>query len=144
MAGDFNALLHEDNKKGGSKSGSHSCKLFSKFCNDLCLKDVGFQGSKFTWNRGAVFERLDRVLCNHSWESLVPDTRVFHLHKIKSDHRPLAINFGMISTPKVPRPFRFLSGWLNHDDFSTLVVANWSREACLEGSVCRFVDAVKK
>lgn len=55
LAGDFNALLNENDKKGGSGLSKSSCKLFHKFFDDYCFKDVCFQGSKFTWNRGSIF-----------------------------------------------------------------------------------------
>lgn len=69
-----------------------------------------------------MFERLDHALCNFPWEIMAPETTVFHLHKLKSDHRPLAIRFGLSTLPKIARLFRFLSGWLSHDGFNSLVV----------------------
>lgn len=74
--------------------GSCSCQLLQTFCSQNCLKDLGFHGPRFTWNRGTLFERLDRALYNFDWEMLAPSTVVHHLHKLKSDHRPLAICFG--------------------------------------------------
>lgn len=71
-----------------------SCPLFQQFCFDHKLKDVGFHGSSFTWNRGSVFEWLDCVLCNYQWEKMVPKKIVYHIHKIKSHHRLLVIYFG--------------------------------------------------
>lgn len=52
LAGDFNALLSDDEKKGGVCRGRSSCPLFQQFCFDNSLKDMGFVGPKFTWNRG--------------------------------------------------------------------------------------------
>lgn len=135
LAGDFNALLRNDEKQGDSCNGSAACNLFNKFFNDCCLKDIDFQGFKFTWSRGSVFERFDRALCNLQWESLAPNTIVTHLHKIKSDHRSLAINFGCKLVPKVVRPFRFLSSWLSHEGFRGFVFENWVRKDHMQGTV---------
>lgn len=44
IAGDFNALLNDDDKQWGSRVGRISCNLFNKFINDFCLKDVRFRG----------------------------------------------------------------------------------------------------
>lgn len=121
---DFNALLNIDEKKGGSVASGLPCKLFQKFIADSCLRDVGFQGSKYTWNRGLVFERLDRALCNYLWEVFVPDSMVLHLHKSKSDHWPLTINFGLSLNPKLNRPFRFFSGWLAYEGFGLMIADN--------------------
>lgn len=65
LAGDFNALLNDSDKQGGSCLGGSSCKLFRNFFADYCLKEVSFQGSNFTCNRGFVYERLDRAICNY-------------------------------------------------------------------------------
>lgn len=143
LAGDFNAILNENEKQGGFSQISGACHLFNNFVNDYCLKDIDFQGLKFTWNRGAIFERLDPALCNQQWEGLAPNTLVAQLHKIKSDHRPIAINFRKGLVRKVPRPFRFLSRWLSHEGFNQLVVDNWILGDGLEGIVSNFIDVVK-
>jgi hypothetical protein len=33
---------------------------------------MGHTGDKFTWHRGEVRERLDRVVCNSDWNALFP------------------------------------------------------------------------
>lgn len=105
---------------------------------------MNFQGSKFTWNKCSVFERLDWALCNHAWDCLLPNTVVCHLHKLKSDYRPLGITFGVSKQSKTPRPFRFLSCWLSHSDFGNLVSQNWSGGDSLERSISCFVDTAKR
>lgn len=70
LGGDFNAILNENEKQGGSHSGISSCKLFNKFFDDFCFKDVGFQGSMFTWNRGLFFgDSIVRsaIACGSRW-----------------------------------------------------------------------------
>ncbi|PPS07318.1 hypothetical protein GOBAR_AA13325 [Gossypium barbadense] len=77
-------------------------------------KDLGYKGSKFTWNKGLIFERLDRALCNYQWDVKFPCTAVYHLQKVMYNHRPLAIKFGN-EGPKLNRPFRYF-------------IKKWSRE----------------
>ncbi|KAG8500538.1 hypothetical protein CXB51_002689 [Gossypium anomalum] len=136
LIGDFNALLNEDEKQGGSTKNNCTFPLFQQFCFDYSLKDIGFQGPKFTWNRGSLFECLDHALCNYQWDNLVLNLTIYHIHKIKFDHHPLAIRF-------VLRHFRFLSSWLSHSDFGRFVNETWSNGEHLEGSVMSFVVAVK-
>lgn len=119
VAGDFNAMLDEEDKRGGSRRSRVSYPLFKKFCFDYCLKDAGFQGPRFTWSRGNVLERLDRVLFNHQWQQMVSRMVVYHLH-----HRPLAVCFDMDNLRRIARPFRFFSGWLAHSGFQSLVHEN--------------------
>ncbi|KAA3473188.1 Endonuclease/exonuclease/phosphatase [Gossypium australe] len=96
----FNALLDEDEKEGGSK----------RVCSVCELKDLGFRGPKFTWNRGNIFECLDRALCDSRWELLFPNIVVFHMLIIKSVHCQFSILFGNKIRTNSPRPFWFLSG----------------------------------
>lgn len=105
-------------KKGRSRVGSVACGLFQSFCSYCSLRDLGFYGPEFTWNQGSLFKRLDKTLCNFEWEEFAPATMVHHLYKLKSDHRPIAISLDNNSSPKVYRPFHFLSGWLSHCEYS--------------------------
>lgn len=41
-------------------------------------------------------------LCNLYWDSFAPNTMVYHVHKIKSDHWPLAVSFGLRRIAKPP------------------------------------------
>lgn len=68
-----------------------------------------------------MFERLDRILCNYMWDRMVPNSLVYHLHRIKSDHQLLAIRFDNYENSKVHSPFYFLSRWLSHIDFNQFV-----------------------
>lgn len=124
LAGNFNSMLKDDDKKGESKKLKGSCPLFQQFCFAYGLKDIGFQGPRYTWNRGLVFQLLDRALCNYHWDRLVPNMMVHHLYKPKFDHRLLGINFGIRNLSRVPRPFRFLSCWLSHSNFASFVKEN--------------------
>lgn len=48
LAGDFNALLRNDEKKGGARHGKGACEDFNNFVNDFSLNEIDFQRSKFT------------------------------------------------------------------------------------------------
>ncbi|TYJ03822.1 hypothetical protein E1A91_A12G054100v1 [Gossypium mustelinum] len=118
---DFNALLDENENKGGFNRAIASCPAFQQLCSVSELKDLKFKGPKFTWNRGNIFERLDRALCSSHWELMFPNTAVFHILRIKFDHCPLSTSFGSKIRTNSPRPFQFLSGWLSHSNFSSMV-----------------------
>ncbi|KAE8669152.1 hypothetical protein F3Y22_tig00112253pilonHSYRG00033 [Hibiscus syriacus] len=55
----------------------------------ICLHDMRFQSSVFTWSRGFTSASLDRVICNSSSSDSFPDLVVFHLLHMRSGHRPL-------------------------------------------------------
>lgn len=99
--------MSEEEKKGGSKRRKVACPLFQQFYFESSLQEIVFQGPNFTWNRGLVFERLDRALCSHAWDILVSNTVVCHLHRLKSDYHPLGITFHITKNPELLDRFAF-------------------------------------
>ncbi|XP_039010567.1 uncharacterized protein LOC120139409 [Hibiscus syriacus] len=55
------------------------------FINQHNLLDLGFKGPHFTWYRGGVSERLDRMLANDACNRSFPSSTVHHVLRIKSD-----------------------------------------------------------
>ncbi|XP_021623881.1 uncharacterized protein LOC110623265 [Manihot esculenta] len=125
LAGDFNAILCRDEKKGSASPNLGGESDFQNFIFNAGLRDMGFKGPKFTWSRGNLFQRLDRALCNSAWDLAFSRATVYHLHQLKSDHRPLLISVGKNNRRNSARPFHFFSGWLSHEGFGQLVRDNW-------------------
>lgn len=75
---------------------------------------------------------------------MTPNTMVYHFHKVKFDHRPLAIYFGKKRTAKPTNPFRFISAWLSHKDFRNIVTKSWEPADQLEDTVKGFIAVAKK
>lgn len=93
--GDFKAMLSEDDKQGWSRKMRGSYPLFQQFCGEYRLK--GFKGLKFTWNKGRVFEHLDRALCNSQWETFMPKHLiVLSITFKKSNQIPILWRFGVV------------------------------------------------
>ncbi|KAK8585776.1 hypothetical protein V6N13_050748 [Hibiscus sabdariffa] len=124
LMGDFNATLEASERKGGADAVRPS-RDFQSFLFDCSLRDLGYQGSDFTWSRGATLARLDRMLCNAYWDESFPESAVSHLFRMHSDHRPLLLTIGPPLGPSPPRQFRYFSGWLSHTDFQRMVQDNW-------------------
>ena len=55
--------------------------------------DLNFHGPWFTWSRGFLMKRLDRVVSNMEWLNKYPNNVVPHLLKIASDYRPILLRF---------------------------------------------------
>ena len=51
--------------------------------------DLNFSGPRFTWSRGNLSKRLDRVVCNDGWLIKHANSSVMHLPKIDSDNWPI-------------------------------------------------------
>lgn len=124
LAGDFNELLHVEDKLGGALSIRH--KGFRKWFDNNAMVDIGFYGPKYTWTNKRVSERLDRAICNMGWRRLFAEAHVKHLSRTKSDHNPikLCLKSGFASSP-ANRPFRFEAMWLKHEGFKEFITQNW-------------------
>lgn len=64
IAGDFNAYLAVEDKKGGAASGNRPCSLFKEWFSLVDFVDMNYQGPKFTWSQGGLTERIDCGICN--------------------------------------------------------------------------------
>ena len=64
LAGDFNAVLTSQERRGGRSSQCKGNKSFISFVESHSLVDLGFSGPQFTWRRGTLFARLDRALAS--------------------------------------------------------------------------------
>ncbi|KAA3469800.1 reverse transcriptase [Gossypium australe] len=105
---DFNAILSFVNKKNPFIVG----KRFNLVGNFVDL--------------GGTLVRLDRALANDAWMTTFSQCLVHHLTRIKSNHQPLLLfTRPDLSIPK-GRPFRFLAGWIKHNDFPNFVKRKWN------------------
>lgn len=75
---------------------------FREMMEDCELRDLGYEGSWYTWERGLtkqtrVRERLDRFMGNASWCVHFPEALVTHM-VFKSNHTPILLNWGSRKT----------------------------------------------
>ncbi|XP_028808404.1 uncharacterized protein LOC114762973 [Neltuma alba] len=140
LAGNFNATLTRDERRGGARSSRSGNRAFKDFVHTTGLIDLGFTGPEFTWKRGSLLVRLDRALTNQTWIASQPNAIVMHLPRIQSDHRPLLIK--PEGEPRKKEPiFRFLAPWIAHPDFKNLLAKNWSNEESLARNIEKFIQA---
>jgi hypothetical protein len=134
LAGDFNDIACEEEKKGGARVCMRKCNNFQARINSCNLLDLGAMGYKYTW-RGhlyhggqRIFERLDRALCNDKWRLDFPDGVVKVLTRLNfSDHHPLLITPMNAPHPVAPRQFRFESAWLLDNSYNEMLSNSWKR-----------------
>ncbi|XP_042032314.1 uncharacterized protein LOC121779027 [Salvia splendens] len=79
IGGDFNTLISEIERQGGSHNRYREMLDFAEAIEDCQLLDPGFDSLKYTWARGTLRERLDRVLIGEGWTSAYSSTRITHL-----------------------------------------------------------------
>lgn len=84
VGGDFNSILHVDEKMGGNQRQSWELTDFQNIVQESKLVDLGYVGYPFTWNnkrngKENVRVRLDRFLASPTWRICYPNAMVSHL-----------------------------------------------------------------
>ncbi|CAN1152523.1 hypothetical protein LINPERHAP2_LOCUS18799, partial [Linum perenne] len=144
VIGDFNAILSAEDKVGGSPFERRRSKSFIDTV-DLCrLSDLPFSGPRFTWSCNCTLSRIDRALVNAEWIRSMPESSVLHLHKIKSDHRPIVLCPATQVVSSNCKPFRFLSAWMSHPSFDALVKNKWIAGTDLPNALSAMSGDLKK
>ena len=95
--GDFNKVLSEEEKFGGSPICQRRVRAIQDCMNECHMMDLGFSGSKFTWSNkrdlgGLIQCKLDRCWANLDWKSFFPEANITHLARVNSDHYSLLLN----------------------------------------------------
>jgi hypothetical protein len=129
IAGDFNEIMFSHEKEGGNVRPQRCMQAFRDAVSDCSLQDLGFAGDPFTWRRGRIRERLDRVLATQSWIDLFPNHGVLHEDFGKSDHRPITVDTESRSIPHAPQRARpkFEARWLCEESVETIIQTAWDQ-----------------
>lgn len=125
LAGDFNSIVSANERKGGAEFNIRASNAFLDCIKGCILIDMGFTGPPFTWCRGQLKERLDRVLCNSEWQSLFPSSSVTHVPLPSSDHCGLWLRVDNGNGRPRTNYFKFLGAWLDHPVFDSQVKHSW-------------------
>ncbi|XP_028549548.1 uncharacterized protein LOC114579370 [Dendrobium catenatum] len=84
VGGDFNTIVNPSERVGGLHPNFCSMEDFNNMIMNCNLIDIGFSGNNFTWNRGNLWQRLDRVLFNNDWVNVFNATKIpEHVAKLK-------------------------------------------------------------
>ena len=73
--GDFNEVMKAEECKGGS-SLSCTSKEFGSWFADMELLDLPIVGKKFTWFRGNLCSKIERVLVEFQWLEMFNNLKV--------------------------------------------------------------------
>ncbi|KAL1330769.1 uncharacterized protein LOC107627531 [Arachis ipaensis] len=145
ILGDFNALLHDYERQGGTRSAnSGAFSDFQSCVSDCGLVDLGYMGWLFTWRRGDLVERLDRGLCNLDWQLAFREASLKHLPNFKSDHTAICLQLSTeASYNRHRRPFRFVAAWISHPDFHRMVENSWNVQDSWSDGIISFKNSLK-
>jgi hypothetical protein len=129
LIGDFNAVLHSEERKGKillNPNYMHAeVAEFSDFVRSSDLMDLPILGRKFTWfhPNGSTMSRIDRMLVNDDWLLLWNNPTLWVLPRSVSDHCSLIVRYSGFDWG--PKPFRFNNHWLLNNNFHGVVEDYW-------------------
>lgn len=129
--GDFNSILHPNEKSGVGAFNSRAGAIFSQGISDCNLIDLGFKGPMFTWKSGSLCQRLDWALGNPIWQDLFPNSSIINLPLATSDHCGVWVNLEGATQPR-EGSFKFLGPWLAHEDFNNQLLGAWIKGGYLD------------
>jgi hypothetical protein len=108
---------------------------------DCELRDLGFEGPKFTWSNRQdadthVKVRLDRAVANGSFSGLFEDCVVENIVTTSSDHYAVLISLErstrLANDQPVQQSFKFEAMWLRAPDYKDVLEKAW--EEARDGS----------
>ncbi|XP_047942998.1 uncharacterized protein LOC125189812 [Salvia hispanica] len=137
VGGDCNIYMAEEERQGSVRRQGRKAREmmdFAETISDCQLLDVGADGPKFTWARGNILERLDRVLLGEGWTKLFEASRVTNLPRVLSDHCPMLISC-KTPGPRVKPSFRFQNMWVRHHLFLQEVDRCWKEDTGTKGMI---------
>jgi len=115
VAGDFNLVLHANEKRGGCFTPNPFRGRMEAIIQDHELVDVVPKNHRYTWSNrrigiGNIMERLDRFLVNISYLSSFSVGYANVLNTSASDHYPITLTLEMHS-PLGLIPFKYNPLW---------------------------------
>ena len=101
-------------------------QLFRDVINECGFLDLGFVGSKYTWQKcftegHSIWERLDQGLATNDWLMQFACTKIHHLSSDSLDHCSLWIMLDGLETPYITKPFIFEEMQLLDRGYSDIV-----------------------
>lgn len=150
ITGDFNDLLSNDEKTGGTERPEGSFSDLRTFFAEGDLFDLQHLGDPLSW-RGKwgdhlVRCRLDRAAANTSWAERFPTAHCHYLSYEGSDHKPLVSVFEP-SRRKRPGMFRYDRRLKDNPEVTELIQSTWKgatnrpvldRIASVRGAISRW------
>jgi hypothetical protein len=119
--GDMNELMHAHEKSGLGRPDRRRIETFCNYVNQCGFVDLSYSGPAYTWSNKrrdctTTFEWLDHSLANAEWCHAYPNTTVYHLPMLRSDHAPI-LTLLSSSRQRTNKPFRFENWWLFEQDY---------------------------
>ncbi|KAF9618929.1 hypothetical protein IFM89_002924 [Coptis chinensis] len=129
VAGDFNVVTSNEERKGGRLPCQTAVNEFVEFINGNALIDTTSFSFKFSWSNKRhgdkrMVQKIDRILVNQKWIDAATGWRSKILQRRILDHSPIVGWFTAIPKPH-NIPFRFKKHWIKHESLKEVVKQSW-------------------
>ncbi|XP_057532900.1 uncharacterized protein LOC130810791 [Amaranthus tricolor] len=117
VGGDFNAIMHFDDRTG-SVVREKDIRPMANCMLQCSLHDVKSIGRFYTWNNkqdgcNRILSKIDRFLCNQTWETTFQEAIVHFCPEGEFDHTPMVIT--TVKAHHGLKPFKFYNHWVTHE-----------------------------
>ncbi|CAH9094512.1 unnamed protein product [Cuscuta epithymum] len=127
IMGDLNCVCSTTERLGSALPSAYLMRDLLDFKGHTGMVDAPSTGEFFTWNKGTVWAKLDRVLINSSWSQHSLDCRAhFHEMEPEFDHTAIVATILKNSANRA-KPFKFFNMWIKHPKFSNIVAQVWGQ-----------------
>ncbi|XP_059458269.1 uncharacterized protein LOC132187853 [Corylus avellana] len=130
--GDYNEITDQSEKVGANLRKNTMMGQFREALEDCNLSDLGYIGSKYTWNNrreddGFIKERLDRATANTGWCNLFKKFELRVLAARTSDHKPLLLSYTDRGDDCAGplRGTKFEARWLHDEEANEVIRRAW-------------------
>lgn len=132
LGGDFNQITHPaEHSSPLVNSLTPPMISFRNVLYQLEVFDLRYTGPLHTWSNKSpsnpTAEKLDRLLANHSWISLYPNSHASFLPPEFSDHSPCLLDLSVPLPIAGTRPFKFYNYLTKHHNFTQTIAAAWEQ-----------------
>ncbi|XP_074318939.1 uncharacterized protein LOC141655779 [Silene latifolia] len=131
VCGDFNNLMHLDEKIGEAEVVWHYILPMKQMVTNCGLTELNTIGAFFTWNNkhenaSKVYSKIDRVLVNDDWLTAFPECFANFLPEGLFDHCPCLIQFKKEGVRKGVS-FKYFNMWSLLEEFPVVVEQQWQK-----------------
>ncbi|KAH0682915.1 hypothetical protein KY289_020667 [Solanum tuberosum] len=125
--GDFNSILHVEDKIVGSQVQETELRDFKQCLLDTRLPELKTVGRNYTWTNGHTYSSIDKALVNAMWLQSWTHLECSILDPRFSDHSHLCVTIEARENTG-PKPFRFFNYLAEHPEFMQTVENNWKSQ----------------
>lgn len=128
LAGDFNCIRYQNEKKRGNIVHANKLTQFNNFIESSALSDLKVSGANWTWinkqEARPIACKLDRVLINDEWLDLYPNSSARAYPPLLRDHTPILLNLTNGFPPR-NRSFKYFNHWPGIQGYKETVEKAW-------------------